>query len=583
MPQFSADVQASFCATVVDEWVRRGIAHVVVAPGSRSTPLAVAVAARSELSLHVVHDERSAAFVALGLGLDHVPALLVCTSGTAAANFLPAVVEAGLSDVPMIVLTADRPARLRNVGAAQTIDQVDLYGRAVRSFHDVGVPDDSGRAGWRTLAARAYRVAAQPHGAARPGPIHLNLQFDEPLLGDADVLPPDPPPGEVPRPGPDPQAPDGAHRPVIGDGIAELLRLQRGLILAGGRSGVTCDGIGALAAATGWPIVADPPSGCRVLDGAVTAADALARVPEFTARHRPDVVVRVGRPPASKALATWLRDVGAPLVQVGGPGVIDPDGTAIAQLPAAALADLVDLVGHARVALSDGPTGAVAWRTSWVDASDRAEVAIEAALSEAFTGAAPLNEPAVARLVVRHRPAGGEVVVASSMPVRDIEWYGGPTAVAHANRGANGIDGVLSTALGRALTGVPVIALVGDVAFAHDAGALTALRHRRTDGRPVDLRIVVADNDGGGIFSFLPQAAELGREQFEMLFGTPHGTDLVALARAHGLDADDAVDAGVLVHRLGTPGPSVTRVRTDRASNVAVHAMIHEFVASAVR
>ena len=145
-----ADVAATCCATLVDEWIRRGVRHAVVAPGSRSTPMALALAARDELALHVVHDERVAAFVAVGLGLDGVPAALLCTSGTAAANFLPAVVEAGLSDVPMLVLTADRPPELRDVGAAQTIDQIGLYGRSVRWFHDPGVPDVAAASSWRS-------------------------------------------------------------------------------------------------------------------------------------------------------------------------------------------------------------------------------------------------------------------------------------------------------------------------------------------------------------------------------------------------------------------------------------------------
>lgn len=581
MPEFSADVQASFCATVIDEWVHRGVRHAVVAPGSRSTPLALAVAARPELSLHVVHDERAAAFVALGLALgpDDGPALLVCTSGTAAANFLPAVVEAGLSDVPMIVLTADRPARLRNVGAAQTIDQVELYGRAVRWFHDVGVPAASDRGHWGSLASTAYCSATSRVGGARPGPVHLNLQFDEPLLGNPG--PPEPPSSPLPdldvglvRPGPIGEASDS-----LGPDVVELLATTRGIVVVGGRSGVTRDDVETFATATGWPVLADPTSGCRTIDGAVTAGDALARVTRFTERHRPDVVVRIGRPPASKAVPTWLHASGAPLVQVGGPGVIDPDGTAIAGLPSTALEELTAV---ARTTRREPPSDSRAWRSRWVEASERAEAAIEGVLADALAGRAPLNEPAVARIVARHRTAGGEVVVASSMPVRDFEWFGGPTALAHANRGANGIDGVVSTALGRALTGVPVTALVGDVAFIHDGGALTALRHRRVHGRPVDLRIVVVDNDGGGIFSFLPQSTVLDRERFETLFGTPHGTDLVTLARAHGVDADDATHADSLRRRLDVPGPSITRVRSDRADNVEVHSAIHQAVMTAL-
>ena len=178
-----ADVQATFCATLVDEWVHHGVSHAVVAPGSRSTPMALALAGRAELGVHVVHDERAAAFVALGLGLGGTPAVLLCTSGTAAANFHPAVVEAGLSNVPMIVVTADRPPELRDVGAAQTVDQNGLYGGAVRWYHDPGIADGAASASWRSLGRRCFAAAAT-------GPVHLNLPFREPFLGEVGELPP---------------------------------------------------------------------------------------------------------------------------------------------------------------------------------------------------------------------------------------------------------------------------------------------------------------------------------------------------------------------------------------------------------
>jgi 2-succinyl-5-enolpyruvyl-6-hydroxy-3-cyclohexene-1-carboxylate synthase len=209
----------------------------------------------------------------------------------------------------------------------------------------------------------------------------------------------------------------------------------------------------------------------------------------------------------------------------------------------------------------------------WRHAADKAERAIDAVLG----GQPALTEPAAARTVARALPETAELVVASSMPVRDLEWYGGPTARAHANRGANGIDGVVSTALGVALSGVPTVALVGDIAFVHDSGALTALR-----SRGADLRIVVVDNDGGGIFSFLPQASELGEERFEQLFGTPHGTDVVTLARAHGLDAATVTTPDELAARVTTPGPSVTRIPTNRQDNVAVHAALNAGVVAAL-
>jgi 2-succinyl-5-enolpyruvyl-6-hydroxy-3-cyclohexene-1-carboxylate synthase len=541
--------QATFCATLVDDWVARGVRHAVVAPGSRNTPMGLALAERADLAVHVMHDERAAAFVALGLGLSGTPAALLCTSGTAAANFHPAVVEADLSAVPMIVVTADRPPELRDVGAPQTIDQTHLFGHAVRWFHDPGVADGTLAATWRSLARRVIEAAAT-------GPVHLNLPFRDPLVGR---------PGELP-----PRLGVGGwsvhERPLIlpSEDVIAALDQVRGVILAGGRSGVDPDDVAALAAATQWPVLADPTSDLRHRAGAVTAFDALLRHRGFAADHTPHVVVRVGRPAASKVLAEWIGRSGSTVVQVGGPGDIDPDHGVAARLDPLAVPALADKLS--------GATG-TPWLARWRHAAERAERAIEQVLADQPA----LTEPAVARTVARSLPPDAELVVASSMPVRDLEWYGGPEARAHANRGANGIDGVVSTALGVALGGAPTVALVGDIAFVHDAGALTALPTRHAD-----LRIVVVDNDGGGIFSFLPQATELSEARFEQLFGTPHGTDIVALAGAHGLDAVTVTTAAALADRTTRPGPSVTRIPTNRKDNVAIHAALNAAVVAAL-
>jgi 2-succinyl-5-enolpyruvyl-6-hydroxy-3-cyclohexene-1-carboxylate synthase len=539
------DVQATFCATVVDEWISRGVRHAVIAPGSRSTPMALAAAGRDELAVHVVHDERSAGFVALGLGLAGDPALLLCTSGTAAANFYPAVVEAGLSQVPMMVLTADRPAELRGVGAPQTIDQLHLYGDHVVSFRDAGVPDASGRSGWRTLALDVW-------AAARRGPVQLNLPFREPLLGVAGELPP--PSSDEP-----PDVPSVPSDPV------PAVDVERGVILVGGRSGVSPAAVAELRRRTGWPIVADPLSGMRSVGDVVTTIDAVLRRDDLASGRLPDAIVRVGRPAASKVLAQWTQRAtatGATLVQVGGPGRIDP-GHDVAAV--CSIADLVE--AFADVDRRDE------WHTAWVAADRCADAAIVTALE----GFGELTEPGVARLVADHLPADVGLTVASSMPVRDLEWYGGRRARAHANRGANGIDGVTSTGLGRALSGRPEVVLIGDLAFVHDSSALVALA-----ARGADLRIVVVDNDGGGIFSFLPQASSLAADRFEQLFGTPLGVDVVALATAHGLPARSVERPDELVVQLARPGPWVAVVPSDRAHNVAVHDVLHAAVAAAL-
>ncbi len=497
--------------------------------------MALALAARSELGVHVVHDERVAAFVALGLGLGGFPAVLLCTSGTAAANFHPAVVEAGLSEVPMIVVTADRPPELRGVGSPQTIDQIELFGRSVRWFHDAPVPDQADPSSWRPLAQRVF-------GAAGAGPVHLNMPFREPLIGAAGALP-DPlgPPLVVPR-----------GRMSSGP-LGDEFDRARGVIVAGGLHGFTGDQVESLASRLGWPVLADPLSRLRSIDGAVTAFDSLLRDAAFAVDNEPEIVIRLGRAPASRVLSQWIVASGAPVIQIGGPGVVDPDRNVAAHCT---LDDLGKLSG------SPDP----GWALRWRQANDLVEASFDRYLADLS-----LSEPGVARAIANNLPDEVDLVVASSMPIRDLEWFGGRSARAHANRGANGIDGTLSTALGLALSGRRVVALLGDLAFVHDSNALWAL-----DGRSADVRIVVIDNGGGGIFSFLPPASALDPEQFEQLFGTPHQTDIVALAKSHGIRAITATTHAELLGSVATPGPSVTRVVTDRIENVRVHAALNE-------
>jgi 2-succinyl-5-enolpyruvyl-6-hydroxy-3-cyclohexene-1-carboxylate synthase len=544
------DVQATFCATLVDEWLAQGVRHAVIAPGSRSTPMALALTERDEMRVHVVHDERSAAFVALGIGLDGDPALLLCTSGTAAANFFPAVVEAGLSEIPMIVLTADRPEELRGVGAPQTIDQIDLFGRHVVWSRDPGVPDDSERSLWRELAVDAWTHAAQ-------GPVQLNLAFREPLLGAV---------GELPEAAIALRRPGGGAKPGVrrSDPLSEL-KARRGLIVVGGRSGVDGDQVIALSSATGWPVIADPISQLRGHVGVISTADAMLRNERFATSHLPEIIVRVGRPAASKVLAQWTSratDAGATLLQVGGPGVIDPEHNVASVM---SIDDLLDAVCEASA------------DESWIESWAKADAIAAQEIVEVLGRFDELTEPGVARTVADSLPDDAELVVASSMPVRDLEWFGGSRARAHANRGANGIDGVLGTALGRALTGRTTYVLLGDFAFVHDSNALAAL-----DRRDADLRIVVVDNDGGGIFSFLPQAAALSEDRFEQLFGTPLGVDIVALATSYGLEARTVQAVDELVEQLRQPGPWVCCVPTDRRHNVEVHTELHAAVNDAL-
>jgi 2-succinyl-5-enolpyruvyl-6-hydroxy-3-cyclohexene-1-carboxylate synthase len=566
------DATTAFARALVDEWARAGISEACLAPGSRSAPLALALASDDHVRVHVHLDERSAAFFALGAAkASGRPAVVLCTSGTAAANFHPAVLEASHSRTPLVVCTADRPPELRDTGAGQTVDQLDLYGRAVRWFCEVGVPEDhpSAAAAWRSVAARSVAEALGPPA----GPVHLNLAFREPLLptGEPLVDAPGRPEGRpwtsVTRPA---RVPDDAT-------VARLAALTRarprGVVVAGWGSGASPAAVERFAAAAGWPVLADPISGLRQGPHAVSTYEALLRSPRFAAGHRPDLVVRLGAAPTSKPLATWL-DADVPQV------LVDPDGAWLDPARAAAEHIAVDadpLLAGLAAALVPG-SGHDAWLGSW-RAADRSA---RAALDELLDGWETLFEGRVARDVVDALPAGATLAVASSMPVRDVEAFARPRPGLRylANRGVNGIDGFVSTVLGAATAAPgPTLALLGDLCFLHDANGL----HGATR-RGVDVTFVVLDNDGGGIFSFLPQA-ELP-EHFELLFGTPHGVDLATLAGMHGVPVVRVEKAGDVVPAvdasIAAGGVRCVIVPTERADNVARHREAWATVAAAL-
>lgn len=564
------DVAATFCATLADEWCRSGISHAVIAPGSRSTPLALALGADERVHLHVFVDERSAAFYALGIGLaSGTPAVVVTTSGTAAAELLPAVVEAHHAGVPLIACTADRPPESQGIGAPQTIDQSRLYDPALRWRADPGVPDPSAAGTWRSLAARATCEARGVGG--RPGPVHINLPFREPLLG---------------RPGPMPRGrPAGApwHQAARSEcssppvaALAALVANRRGVIVAGAGSGHP-GGVHRLAASIGWPVLADPRSGCRLpSETTVAAFDPLLRHEPLAAALVPEVVIRTGAPPASKVLAGWLATSGAEQVAIEAHGAwMDPERTAsvvVVEDPAMVCQAI------ARCQPAPAPAG---WLSCWADAESAAQRAIDDVLADHPEP----TEPGIARALVDCLPSDAALFVSSSMPVRDVEWFARPRSELRvlSNRGANGIDGVVSTVLGTAAgqPGTPTAALLGDLAFLHDAGGLLGARLRG-----LDCILVVVDNDGGGIFSFLPQAKEVGEDDFERLFTTPHGIDLRRLARLHGLAAcevDKARDLRPAVQDgFERGGVNVVVARTDHRANVAIHEEIHAGIASSL-
>jgi 2-succinyl-5-enolpyruvyl-6-hydroxy-3-cyclohexene-1-carboxylate synthase len=575
-----------FALTLVDELARAGVTDACLAPGSRSAPLALALAEHPRITAHVHLDERSAAFFALGAAKrSGRPVVVLCTSGTAAANFHPAVLEADHARTPLLVLTADRPPELRGTGANQAADQLKLYGPAVRWFCEVGVPSDDPAAGryWRSLASRAWAEATGPPA----GPVHLNLAFADPLVpldpaaaaaGGRPRLAGEPAEG---RPGGAPwtAAPAGMRSAATGDvaALAEAVRANpRGLLVAGWGAELDPGVVERFAAASGWPVLADPLSGARRGPAAVSAYDGLVRAPRFAAAHRPDLVVRVGGAPTSKALTAWLDpSVRQVLVDPAG-GWSDPARGASLRLTA----DPSALLAAVTARLAAGPPGpAPPWLEAWLEAERRAREAIDGLLDD---WAEPF-EGRVARDLVAWMPAGGTLVVGSSMPVRDVDAFAAPRDGLRfvANRGLSGIDGFVATALGVAAAGdEPVVALCGDLTLLHDASSLLGAA-----GRPRGAVLVVCDNDGGGIFSFLPQA-RLPAELFEPLFGTPHGLDLAALAAAARVPATVVEKAADLVPALDAAvAGRATRlvvVRSDRAANLARHRALTEAVAVAV-
>lgn len=541
----------------MDEWILSGVRHAVVAPGSRSTPLAVALAQRSEIQIHLFHDERSASFAALGIGLStSSPAVLLCTSGTAAAHFHGAVVEAHQSNVPMIVCTADRPPELRDVGAPQTINQTNLFGNAVRWFHDPGVPSTDAAHSWRALASRSYASTM----GYRPGPVHLNLPFREPLLGEVKELPPR---------NTSNQAQYVRTNSVSEDDVLPLFVAivgKRGIVLAG--RGATPEVL-TLAKALGWPVFADARSDLRICDENVLVSfDPILRSTQFANSHYPEVVLRVGEPAASKVTAQWLARSGAVIMQVqNSEMVVDPDHSS-----SLTLVGDVSNISSTIAAMIDAPVKG--WLNDW----SVAEIAAQKAISE-WTER-NWSEPTNARAVTSSLAEGCNLVVSSSMPIRDVEWFGSvtPHAQVYSNRGTNGIDGVISTAIGIALgSGVDTTLLVGDVACLHDTNGLWALMQRN-----VTVKIVVTNNDGGSIFSFLPQAGQVDNATFELLYGTPHGVSFEHLAMAHGVPFRRATHRDSLKDALQHDGTVLIEVPFDRSVNVSQHDALNAAVVAAV-
>ncbi len=578
----SGPVNTLWARAVVDELTRAGVRDVVVAPGSRSTPLVMAFAAEESVRCRVHLDERSAAFFALGVGkATGRPAVVVTTSGTAAANVFPAVIEASQSEVPLLVLTADRPHHLRDSDANQAIDQIHLYGSHARAFFEIAPPRaDAGAL--RHLRAVTCRAVAAARGAPA-GPVHLNFPFEKPL-GPADLptgFTDEHPLAAQGRPEGAPFVEVAVARREAGpeaiEALVAELDTQRGVIVAGPSSSPRVgDAVRALARATGFPVLADPLSGARYGDpgGAhiVAAYDLFLRDPAIRERLAPSLVLRVGTSPTSASTQSWIEQHGdVPHTVVdGGRRWNDHSATATRYVSADAADTLATLAELASRSVDEE------WSELWQRA--------DAAAREALTAQAGVDQEGdIARVVTETLPEGANLVVSSSMPIRDLDAFGLPSSRALAifgNRGASGIDGVVSTAFGIAASSeAPTVCLIGDVALFHDQNGLLWSRER--DAAVV---FVLIDNDGGGIFHMLPIADH--EPHFTKYFATPHGLDFRHAAEMHGIDYSEATVDGLSQALSAAVSEARTRVlclRSDRDVNTRRHREVADAVAGSVR
>jgi 2-succinyl-5-enolpyruvyl-6-hydroxy-3-cyclohexene-1-carboxylate synthase len=545
---------------LVDELARCGMTHAVTCPGSRNAPIALTLAAQEGLTAVSVLDERSAGFVALGIAkTTRRPVAITTTSGTAAANLMPAVVEAHESAVPLIVLTADRPPELREVGAGQAIDQIKLYGSFAKWFVEVGnLP--AGRESavhHRQLGCRAYGTSL----LGRPGPVHLNFPLREPLAPRPEELEPSDWEGR-----PDGQPWTQSNEGLLLGGVDLSAAPLRGLIVCGGDAASYAPAAVRLAQALGWPVLAEPTSGGRWgrdstgATNVIAHYDLLVRSKAFAA-ERPELVIRVGQMPTSKPLRAWLEGCRQQIV--------DPH------------LDWHDPTRAAEAILAIGPEALQGARGADVDAGSALDAAVDADAPRStwlrrWTAADAVVVDELAKTDEPFEPHAYNVLadtaetiwVSSSLPIRDFESYFPRTdrqIQILSNRGANGIDGVVSSAAGAAVaTRAPVHLVIGELALLHDIGGLVTARRAGAQ-----LAILCVNNGGGGIFDFLPVAEQAERAVYEQHIATPVDIDLAAAAALGGLEHHVVTDAaGVREHlRPGT----LVEFRIDRATSLARH------------
>lgn len=583
-PAIPANPSFAAARLILDEAARSGVTDVMIAPGSRSTALALAFHADPRFHVHTHIDERSAGFFAAGYARitgNVMP--VVVTSGSAVAQLHPAVIEADAAGIPMLLLTADRPVELRDTGANQTIRQAGLFGDAVRLAANIEVLEDHAATDRYVRSVVQQALAAAVGGANRPGPVQLNVAFREPTVPVSDDgRAPAAKPWEQPLTGradgtpyqrviaPDRQ-PDAAFIAAL----AGKLQHRRGVIVAGVVDGQVRDeqlraAVDRFAARVGWPVLAEAASDLARCERAVAHVPLIVTHPLFTAAHPPEVVIRLGRTGVTAGLESYLKTATIDVLVDAYGSLFDPDRHVSERVIADPLAFITALDGAAEAleVTNDG-----VWAAAFETASGTLSTLFDTLMLADATET--LTEPATLRLLAKHGEATDTLVVGSSMPIRDLDSYGlgNRQATVVANRGASGIDGFVSTVRGvAAAQGGFTVGVCGDVTFLHD---INGLLHNDND---TPVAVVVLDNDGGAIFSFLPQAAY--PDALDAVFAMPHGRDLIAIAAAYGAttltcDTVGALNAALTKART-MPGVTVIRVPSDRTQNVAVHRALRQ-------
>lgn len=568
----------AYTASFVDELAENNVKHVVVSPGSRSTPLALMLAEHPGITVHLNIDERSAAFFALGLAKAlQEPVAMICTSGTATANYFPAIIEAYYSRVPLVVLTADRPHELRDVGAPQAIDQIHLYGRHVKWFVEMALPEHTEEMirYARTIGARAVATALKEPA----GPVHLNFPLREPLVpvmenaGNYRMNKKERSAAAVTVQVGGLTIPSGQLQP-----IAEILAgSTKGIIVCGElKNEEIKSAIVSLAEKLSFPILADPLSQLRSgsIENIIDCYDTFLRDKDAAGQFKPDLVLRFGSMPVSKSLLLFLKrhKNARHLVIDSGGGWREPAGLANDMI----YSDEVSFCNMARTLIEKNEN--TSWLKSWIKVNISAKNALSSIRDEQ-----ELSEGKLFLLLQDLMPESSQLFVGNSMPIRDLDTFFFSTDKrirTFANRGANGIDGVVSTALGVSTVLENTVLVIGDLSFFHDMNGLMAAKLQKTN-----ITILLINNDGGGIFSFLPQASE--KDYFETLFGTPHGLDFSHAAALYDgkytkVNSWDELTE-VFTESFNLPGLKVIEVPTAREANVLKHRELWSFVSQEIK